>query len=202
VVEFAALLPELSGPPELLTRAIARAPSRPAGIRRALQQLAELLAELRRHPVPARLHVDLSEVRGFDYYTGMRVQGYVHGAAEAVLQGGRYDDLLARYGRSSPAVGFAIDVEATAGALEQLAEQRNPGPPGSRSTNGVGNVGGNGIGHGPPATVGCWSAGPWDDALAAAQALRRNGRRGGGGTRRPGRRSVAGLMPGAGTSTK
>ena len=183
VVEFAALLPELSGPPELLTRAIARAPSRPAGIRRALQQLAELLAELRRHPVPARLHVDLSEVRGFDYYTGMRVQGYVHGAAEAVLQGGRYDDLLARYGRSSPAVGFAIDVEATAGALEQLAEQRTPRPPGSRSTNGVGSaggvghVGGNGVGHGPARDGGVLVSGPLDDALAAAQALRRNGRR-------------------------
>ena len=32
--------------------------------------------------------------------------------------GGRYDDLLARYGRPSPAVGFAVDVDAVAGALE------------------------------------------------------------------------------------
>jgi ATP phosphoribosyltransferase regulatory subunit len=178
VVEFAALLPELSGPPELLTRAIARAPSRPAGIRRALQQLAELLAELRRHPVPARLHVDLSEVRGFDYYTGMRVQGYVHGAAEAVLQGGRYDDLLARYGRSSPAVGFAIDVEATAGALEHQAEQRAPKPPTSRTgANGVGNSGSNGVPGRDARDGGVLVSGPLDDALVAAQALRRNGRR-------------------------
>jgi len=35
-----------------------------------------------------------------------------------VLQGGRYDGLLARYGRPSPAVGFAVDVDAVAGALE------------------------------------------------------------------------------------
>ena len=163
VVEFAALLPELSGPPALLDKAIARAPSRPAGIRRALQQLAELLAELRRHPVPARLHVDLSEVRGFDYYTGMRVQGYVHGAAEAVLQGGRYDDLLARYGRSSPAVGFAIDVEATAGALEQQAEQRAPKPPATRSAPTGWAVrrptaSARAATHG---TAACWSAGRW-----------------------------------------
>jgi ATP phosphoribosyltransferase regulatory subunit len=167
VKEFAALLPELSGPPALLDKAIARAPSRPAGIRRALQQLAELLAELRRHPVPARLHVDLSEVRGFDYYTGMRVQGYVHGAAEAVLQGGRYDDLLARYGRSSPAVGFAIDVEATAGALEQQQAERRRD---------IGNVNRNGTGNGVR-DGGVLVSGPLDDALAAAQALRRNGRR-------------------------
>jgi ATP phosphoribosyltransferase regulatory subunit len=181
VREFAALLPELSGPPALLAKAIVRAPSRPAGIRRALQQLQQLLAELRRHPVPARLHVDLSEVRGFDYYTGMRVQGYVHGAPEAVLQGGRYDDLLARYGRSSPAVGFAIDVEATAGALEQLAEQRAPKPPVARSASS--GLGSNGVGNGAARDPrdardgGVLVSGPLDDALLAAQALRRNGRR-------------------------
>jgi ATP phosphoribosyltransferase regulatory subunit len=134
-----------------------------------------LLAELRRHPVPARLHVDLSEVRGFDYYTGMRVQGYVHGAAEAVLQGGRYDDLLARYGRSSPAVGFAIDVEATAGALEQQAAPagRSNGPGG----NGVRQPGAQGVGHGPDRDGGVLVSGPLDDALVAAQSLRRDGRR-------------------------
>jgi ATP phosphoribosyltransferase regulatory subunit len=42
----------------------------------------------------------------------------VDGAPEAVLAGGRYDDLLGRYGRPSPAVGFAVDVEGAAGALE------------------------------------------------------------------------------------
>ncbi len=130
VVEFASLLPELCGSPEVLATARKRAPARPAGIRRALDELATLLAELQRHRVPARLHVDLSEVRGFDYYTGMRVQGYVPGWPEPVLQGGRYDSLLARYGRSAPAVGFAIDVEATAGALELASrrprEQRRP----------------------------------------------------------------------------
>jgi ATP phosphoribosyltransferase regulatory subunit len=42
----------------------------------------------------------------------------VDGAPDAVLQGGRYDALIGRYGRARPAVGFAIDVEAAAGALE------------------------------------------------------------------------------------
>ena len=66
----------------------------------------------------ARLHVDLGEVRGFDYYTGVRFQAFVPGAPDAVLGGGRYDDLLGRYGRPSPAVGFAVDVDAVVGALE------------------------------------------------------------------------------------
>ena len=73
---------------------------------------------MRGRKLDARLHVDLGEVRGFDYYTGVRFQAFVTGAASAVLQGGRYDGLLARYGRPSPAVGFAVDVDAVAGALE------------------------------------------------------------------------------------
>jgi ATP phosphoribosyltransferase regulatory subunit len=115
-VRFAALLPELSGGPEVLAKATKRAPT--AGIRRALTDLAAIVDAVEARQVGAKLHVDLGEVRGFDYYTGVRFQGFVPGASEAVLAGGRYDDLLARYGRPSPAVGFAIDVEAAAGALE------------------------------------------------------------------------------------
>ena len=105
------------------------------------------------------MHVDLSEVRGFDYYTGMRVQGYVPGWPEPLLQGGRYDSLLARYGRAAPAVGFAIDVEATAGALE-LAPAASP-PAGS-----------NGARDG-----GVLVSGPPEAARAEVAELRRTGRR-------------------------
>src|SRR3954469_25500693 len=115
-IEFARLLPELSGPPDILDDARAKAPN--AGIKRALAELAAIVAAVRRRKLDARLHVDLGEVRGFDYYTGVRFQAFVMGAPSAVLQGGRYDGLLARYGRPSPAVGFAVDVDAVAGALE------------------------------------------------------------------------------------
>ncbi|MDB4982664.1 MAG: phosphoribosyltransferase regulatory subunit, partial [Myxococcales bacterium] len=118
-VRFAALLPELSGGPDVLGRAMKRAPT--AGIKRALADLASIVEAVEARDIGAKLHVDLGEVRGFDYYTGVRFQGFVPGASEAVLAGGRYDDLLARYGRPSPAVGFAIDVEAAAGALEDAA---------------------------------------------------------------------------------
>jgi len=45
------------------------------------------------------------------------------------LQGGRYDDLLGRYGRRSPAVGFAIDVEAAAAVLEAATPAPGGKPP-------------------------------------------------------------------------
>jgi len=116
VVDFAARLPELSGPPAILGVALKSAPT--PGIRKALQNLESVVKELAQRQVAAHLHVDLGEVRGFDYYTGIRLQGFVAGASEPVLQGGRYDSLLGRYGRPCPAVGFAVDVEATAGAIE------------------------------------------------------------------------------------
>lgn len=124
VLSFAALLPELTGPPSVLATALRKAPT--PGIRRALENLEQVMDALAIRNLPARLHVDLGEVRGFDYYTGIRLQGFVDGAPEPVLQGGRYDGLLGRYGRPCPAVGFAIDVEATAGAIENADVQATP----------------------------------------------------------------------------
>ncbi|MDB4960190.1 MAG: histidyl-tRNA synthetase 2 [Myxococcales bacterium] len=97
-----------------LARAIAMA--WPDDVRAALDGLASTLAvfsELADQPAPA-VTVDLGDVRGFDYYTGVRFAGYAGGAPEAVLRGGRYDELIARYGRAARATGFAIDLEALA----------------------------------------------------------------------------------------
>jgi ATP phosphoribosyltransferase regulatory subunit len=116
VIDFVLALPGLSGAPGVLALAARQAPS--SRIRRAISDLQAIVKEVDARKIPARLHVDLAEVRGFDYYTGVRFQAFVSGAAEPVLQGGRYDDLLGRYGRPNPAVGFAVDVEAAAGALE------------------------------------------------------------------------------------
>lgn len=115
-IELARMLPHLSGATPVLDAAEKKAPS--AGVRRALRELGAIVAAVKARRVGARLHVDLGEVRGFDYYTGVRFQAFVPGAPDAVLRGGRYDDLLGRYGRPSPAVGFAVDVEAVAGALD------------------------------------------------------------------------------------
>ncbi|MBC8132659.1 MAG: ATP phosphoribosyltransferase regulatory subunit [Deltaproteobacteria bacterium] len=116
VARFVRALPDFSGGAGVLKTAASQAPN--ARIRRAISDLQEIVKSVESRHIPARLHIDLGEVRGFDYYTGVRFQAFVSGAAEPVLQGGRYDDLLGRYGRANPAVGFAIDVEAAAGALE------------------------------------------------------------------------------------
>jgi len=118
---LAEALGTLWGPAEpTLDRALALA--WPAEIRIALEQLRTVLqrfAELADPPAPA-LTIDLGDVRGFDYYTGVRFAGYAGGASDAVLRGGRYDALIGRYGRPARATGFAVDVEGLAQAQHAL----------------------------------------------------------------------------------
>jgi ATP phosphoribosyltransferase regulatory subunit len=98
----------------------------PDDVRAALTRLCGVLTslgELADPPAP-EVAIDLGDLRGFDYYTGMRFAGYVGGAPDAVLRGGRYDELLGRYGRPAHATGFTADLEAIAEA------QRVAGVPG------------------------------------------------------------------------
>jgi ATP phosphoribosyltransferase regulatory subunit len=62
----------------------------------------------------AHLVYDLGEVRGLDYYTGIHFELYVAGAGRAAGAGGRYDDLMARFGRPMPAVGVSLDLDTIA----------------------------------------------------------------------------------------
>lgn len=117
IAPLAEALVSLWGPAEP-TLAKALALPWPAEVTHALERLRTVLAafgELADRPVPA-VTIDLGDLRGFDYYTGVRFAGYAGGAPDAVLRGGRYDELIARYGRAARATGFAIDLEALAQA--------------------------------------------------------------------------------------
>jgi len=54
---------------------------------------------------------DLSDVRGYSYYTGLRFSVYTQGLSDALIRGGRYDEVGAVFGRLRPAVGFSIDLK-------------------------------------------------------------------------------------------
>ncbi len=116
VREFAAMLPTLSGDTNVIAAAAEKAPT--ARMRAALSQLQDVVNGLKARGVKAALHVDLNEIRGFEYYTGLRFSAFVEGSAQPVLAGGRYDELIGGYGYPRPAVGFAVDVESAALALE------------------------------------------------------------------------------------
>jgi ATP phosphoribosyltransferase regulatory subunit len=63
------------------------------------------------------LVADLGEVRGFAYYTGAIFHAYAPGTGDALASGGRYDELLSRFGCPMPAAGFAVDLDRVAEAL-------------------------------------------------------------------------------------
>jgi ATP phosphoribosyltransferase regulatory subunit len=69
----------------------------------------------------AHLTVDLGEVRGFAYYTGTIFHTYASGTGDAIGSGGRYDELLARFGWDLPAAGFAVDLDRLSEALDGCA---------------------------------------------------------------------------------
>lgn len=106
-------LTRLYGAPEgVLPRARALAatlPTMTAGLDR-IEAVLDGLADA--GVAPEGVLVDLGEpALGFGYYTGIVFRAYVPGVGQAVASGGRYDDLVARYGRDLPAAGFAIDEE-------------------------------------------------------------------------------------------
>lgn len=73
--------------------------------------------------------IDLADVSGLDYYTGLVFKIYVAGAGARVGGGGRYDELTANFGRREPAVGFVLDLDM----LTDLLARANDGKSNSAS---------------------------------------------------------------------
>jgi ATP phosphoribosyltransferase regulatory subunit len=118
IAEALLKLPALAGPPPVLDQALeAFAACEPA--RAAVLELRGVVKALVAAGLESHLAVDLGEVRGLDYYTGLVFQAYGQGLGFEVGGGGRYDTLLARFGRPMPAVGFMLGLDRVALLLER-----------------------------------------------------------------------------------
>ena len=111
------LLPRLYGGREVLDEARRSVGNERS--KRALDNLAQVLEILDIYGVSEHLTVDLGEIRGLDYHTGITFEGFVPGVGEAVCSGGRYDDLTAKYGFPAPATGFAFNIMALLSSLSK-----------------------------------------------------------------------------------
>lgn len=100
----------LYGGLEVLDQARAQLPDHPL-IQAALDDLRWLSSHLRECHPDLRLGFDLADLRGYAYYSGMRFALYAAGCSDAVLRGGRYDEVGAVFGRRRPAVGFSLDLK-------------------------------------------------------------------------------------------
>ena len=90
---------------------------------RALAELAEVLELLVAHGLGGVVSLDLGAIRDFDYYTGIIFEGYGPDVGRPVAQGGRYDGLLARFGRPAAATGFVVQLDLV---WEMLARAARP----------------------------------------------------------------------------
>ena len=78
--------------------------------RRALANLTEVIDILELYGVSEYLTIDLGEIRGLNYHTGVTLEGFVTGGGAPVCGGGRYDTLTGVYGFAAPATGFAFNL--------------------------------------------------------------------------------------------
>lgn len=76
--------------------------------RAAAEELGRVLDAARAAGAGDALQVDLGAVAGFDYYSGLTFQAWAPGFAAPLGGGGRYDRLMAQFGRDLPAVGFSL----------------------------------------------------------------------------------------------
>jgi ATP phosphoribosyltransferase regulatory subunit len=83
----------------------------------ALDHLEEIYSVFEKLGLARHLTIDLGEIQGFDYYTGILFRAYVPQLGFEVAKGGRYDGLPATFGEDLPAVGFSFSIDR----LEQIA---------------------------------------------------------------------------------
>jgi len=81
-------------------------------IRRAIDDLAWLARHAQQAHPQVRVGFDLADLGGYAYYSGARFAVYASEVGEAVVRGGRYDEVGAVFGRNRPAVGFSLDLKA------------------------------------------------------------------------------------------
>ena len=110
-------VPQRRGGEEILTDVPAPAAEAVTGLRRVHELLEPAVAE--------RVLFDLGLVRNIGYYTGAVFDVYDPALGAPIGGGGRYDELLGRFGRGLPAVGFALGVDRLHIAL--AGEERGTG---------------------------------------------------------------------------
>lgn len=105
-----AALPRLHGPVSTLDSAREKLKAAPAAVMSALDYLQELSTRISAAYPDCSLHIDLTELSGYDYHTGIVYAIYSSDCADEIARGGRYDDVGKLFGRARPATGFSTDL--------------------------------------------------------------------------------------------
>ncbi|QJR15693.1 ATP phosphoribosyltransferase regulatory subunit [Usitatibacter palustris] len=116
----AAVLTGLHGGIDTIERARKALPAKPA-IGAALDALARVAQACR--AAGAETSIDLAELGGFNYESGIVFAAFTPGSPDAIARGGRYDEVGASFGRARPATGFTMDLRQLAALAPEAAKR-------------------------------------------------------------------------------
>lgn len=102
------VLPTLYGDAGVIKTAAGKLPARPR-ISAALAQLSKIEAHFAAQGIA--VSIDLGELGGFNYESGITFSAYAAGSPDAIARGGRYDEVGKAFGRARPATGFSMDLK-------------------------------------------------------------------------------------------
>ncbi len=124
---------QLNGAVEVIAQAKQVMASAPTSVRAALDALDDLIGLLADRIPDVDLHIDLAELRGYRYHTGVIFAAYLPGEGRGIAWGGRYDNIGRQFGRRRAATGFSTDLKHLAGVRSSKAITRTTvyAPPGS-----------------------------------------------------------------------
>ena len=77
----------------------------------AIERLEKVYKALSYSGYEQYISFDFSQLSRYEYYTGIVFRGYTYGTGDAVVKGGRYNNLLKQYGKDAPAIGFAFYID-------------------------------------------------------------------------------------------
>lgn len=109
--------PELFGSIDMIERARELTNNKKALL--ALDRLEKIYNLLTIYGYEKYISFDLSMLSMYQYYTGIVFKAYTYGTGDAIVTGGRYDNLLAQFGKEAPAIGFAVNVDGLHLALNR-----------------------------------------------------------------------------------
>jgi ATP phosphoribosyltransferase regulatory subunit len=108
---------DLFGSYDILRRAEEQADNEVS--KEAIKRLNNLYLTLCYYRVEKYVSFDLGMLGKYGYYTGIHFKCYAYGVGDVIAKGGRYDELLAKFGKPAPAIGFGIVIDDLLVALER-----------------------------------------------------------------------------------
>ncbi|HIO92591.1 MAG TPA: ATP phosphoribosyltransferase regulatory subunit [Leucothrix mucor] len=120
--DMLAILPTLSGSSDILESAKSQLLNAGRMVISAIEYLQSLSELLKRYYPELKINIDLAELRGYAYHTGIIYAVYTPTIGHSIARGGRYDGIGKAFGNDRPATGFSTDLHT----LASLATQQTP----------------------------------------------------------------------------